>query len=157
MMDMPDFRNLFEYDSWANREALASLSTVSADAERCRRFFNHIIGAQKVWLSRFETPESPSTEPWPSLASNEMQAELDSLRIRWMTLLGTFTPEKLAQDLVYRNTKGQEFKTLIQDVLLHLVMHSVYHRGQVAAAVRDSGGKPAATDYIVYVRQLKKK
>jgi uncharacterized damage-inducible protein DinB len=149
-------RQLFEYDFWANREALASLSTVTGDAARSRRFFNHIIGAQRIWLSRFETPESPSMEPWPVLTVSEAQAAIEDLHKRWMGLLSRLTPEKLTEALVYRNTKGQEFKTPIQDVLLHLVMHSVYHRGQVAAAVRDSADKPASTDYVVYVRQLKK-
>jgi uncharacterized damage-inducible protein DinB len=32
-------------------------------------------------------------------------------------------------------------------------MHSGYHRGQIAAAVRESGGEPAYTDYIHAVRQ----
>jgi uncharacterized damage-inducible protein DinB len=41
---------------------------------------------------------------------------------------------------------GAEFKTPIRDVVTHLVMHSAYHRGQVAAAVKEDGGKPAPTD-----------
>ena len=36
---------------------------------------------------------------------------------------------------------------------MHVVTHSAYHRGQVAAAVREAGGKPAATDLVVWVRQ----
>jgi uncharacterized damage-inducible protein DinB len=147
-------KGLFEYDYWANGRALASLDTVTGDGSRARRFLGHVIGAQRVWLSRFETPESPSTEPWPTLTLDDAQKAVGELRGRWAALLGTMTPEKLAGDLVYHNTKGQEFKTPIKDVLLHLVMHSVYHRGQVAAAVRDSGGTPASTDYIAYVRQL---
>jgi uncharacterized damage-inducible protein DinB len=145
-------QRLFEYDQWANRAALDSLSTIPGDAGRAGRYFAHIIGAQRVWLSRFETPDSPSTEPWPALTFNEAQAAVEVLHKRWMNLLGLVTPEKLASDLVYRNTQGQEFRTPVQDVLMHLVMHSVYHRGQVAAAVRESGGKPASTDYIAYMR-----
>lgn len=149
-------RKLFEYDYWANREALASLSAVPGDASRPNKYLHHIIAAQKIWLARFESPESASTEAWPSLSPNEAQAAVEVLHKRWMKLLDQLTPEKLVQDLVYRNTKGAEFKTPIQDVLMHLLIHSGYHRGQVAAAVRELGGKPAATDYIVYVRQLKK-
>jgi len=32
-------------------------------------------------------------------------------------------------------------------------MHSTYHRGQIASAVREAGGAPAYTDYIHAVRQ----
>lgn len=73
-----------------------------------------------------------------------------------MALLDKLTPEKLDENLKYRNRKGVEFQTPIRDVLMHVIMHSVYHRGQVAAAVREAGGKPAATDYMVYVRKMKK-
>jgi uncharacterized damage-inducible protein DinB len=72
-----------------------------------------------------------------------------------VALLDKLTPEKLAQDLTYLTMAGAEFKTPIRDVLTHLVMHSAYHRGQVAAAVREDGGKPTPTDYVVYLRQRK--
>jgi len=147
-------RRLFEYDHWANREALASLSTTNASGDQPRKYFDHVIGAQRVWLSRFETPESPSVEAWPKLSLEECPAAIDELHRRWLALLDKLTPEKLSQDLLYRNIKGVEFRTPIQDVLTHLIMHSVYHRGQVASAVRQAGGRPAATDYVVYVRQL---
>ena len=83
----------------------------------------------------------------------EAEGALSELRQGWRDLLVRLTPEKMASDLVYKNTKGAEFRTPIRDVLVHLIAHSAYHRGQVAAAVRQSGGKPATTDYIVYVRQ----
>lgn len=89
------------------------------------------------------------------MTDHEAQAAVEELHGRWMLLLDKLSPQELAGDVVYRNTKGQEFKTPIQDVLMHLVMHSAYHRGQVAAAVRDSAGKPAATDYVVFLRKLK--
>jgi uncharacterized damage-inducible protein DinB len=154
-VEAAEFRSLFEYDYWANREALASLSALDGDTSRATRFFNHVLGAQEIWLSRFETPDTPSTNGWPALSFADERAALDDLHRRWINLLVGLTPEKLAADLAYRNTKGLEFKTPVRDVLMHLIVHSAYHRGQVAAAVRDSGGKPAPTDYVVYVRQIK--
>ncbi len=71
-------------------------------------------------------------------------------------MLDKLTPEKLAEILTYRNTKDVEFKNSLQDILMHVVMHSAYHRGQVAAAIRAAGARPAATDDIVFVRQLGK-
>ncbi len=143
---------LLEYDSWANRAALASLSALDADTEKPLKIFSHIIGAQRVWLARFADPSPPSAQPWPALTLEECRAAMEDLHKRWIALLEGMTPEKLARDLAYRTTKGVEYKTPVQDVLTHLVMHSAYHRGQVAAAVREAGGKPAATDYVVYLR-----
>jgi len=47
-MECSEVRSLFDYDRWANREALASLSTVPGDAARALKLFGHIIGGQQV-------------------------------------------------------------------------------------------------------------
>lgn len=148
-------REMFDYDYWANCEALASLNTVGGDAERPRKYFSHVLGAQRIWLARFESPEPPSAEPWPALSVDECRAAIEEVHRHCIALLSKLTPEKLDENLKYRNLKGVEFQTPIRDVLMHLIMHSAYHRGQVAAAVREAGGKPAATDFTVYIRKMK--
>jgi uncharacterized damage-inducible protein DinB len=147
---------LFDYDYWANSETLTSLKTVGSGADKPRKTFNHVIGAQRIWLARFENPAPPSAQPWPDMTLEECALAIEDLRQRWKELLDSLTPEKLAGELAYRNLKGVEFKTPIQDVLMHLILHSTYHRGQTAAAVREAGGKPASTDYVVYCRAEKR-
>lgn len=150
------FRKLFDYSGWGNQEAFQSIETVSGSQERALKVAGHIIGAQQVWLARLEGADPSTLTPWPDLNIEEMRIAAEDLHGRFTAFLDTLTPQKLEQDLVYRNTKGVEFRTPLRDVLMHLVMHSTYHRGQIAAAVREAGGKPAATDYVVYVRQLQK-
>jgi uncharacterized damage-inducible protein DinB len=147
-----DYRKLFDYDYWANSQALESLKTVPSGKEQPRKTFNHVIGAQRIWLARFANPAPPSAQPWPDLTLEEGAAAIEDLRRRWKDLLDNLTPEKLAGDLAYFSLKSVEYRTPIQDVLMHLVLHSAYHRGQVAAAVREAGGKAAPTDYVVYLR-----
>jgi uncharacterized damage-inducible protein DinB len=108
-------------------------------------------------MARFENPAPPSAQPWPDLTLEECASAIEDLRRRWKDVLDHLTPERLAGDLAYQNLKGNEYKTPIQDVLMHLVLHSAYHRGQVAAAVREAGGKPAPTDYVVFVRANKRR
>ncbi|PYV21276.1 MAG: hypothetical protein DMG24_20115 [Acidobacteria bacterium] len=123
-MDGKDlFRKLFEYDRWGNQQALASLSTVGEAVERPRKIFCHVLGAQQLWLSRFEAPQHPDVDPWPLLPLPACRAAVEELHQGWTALLDRLTAEQLAGDLVYRNTKGVEFKTPIQDVLMQLVMH----------------------------------
>ena len=38
-------------------------------------------------------------------------------------------------------------------MLTHVVMHSAYHRGQIASHMRESGLTPAYTDFIHGIRQ----
>ena len=39
------------------------------------------------------------------------------------------------------------------DLLHHVAMHGMYHRGQVAQDVRRQGGEPVSTDLIFYLRE----
>ncbi len=152
-MDIQYLTELFAYDDWANREALKSIQSVAGSDGPARRVFNHVLGAQRIWLSRFDGPEPAQVNPWPDGSVEQAEEALENLRKSWRGLLADLAPQKLTSDLVYKNTKGAEFRVPIRDVLMQVIAHSAYHRGQVAAAVRHSGGKPALTDYIVYVRQ----
>ena len=151
-----DYYKLFDYDYWANSETLASLRTVPSGAENARKTFNHVIGSQRVWLARFENPAPPPAQPWPELTLEECASAIEDLRRRWKDMLDILSAEKLAGELVYKTTKGIEYRTPVGDILMHLVLHSAYHRGQVAAAIREAGGKPAPTDYVVYLRTGKR-
>ena len=41
----------------------------------------------------------------------------------------------------------------MDDVLLHVIMHSAYHRGQVATDMRAAAFTPAYTDFIHAISQ----
>jgi uncharacterized damage-inducible protein DinB len=43
----------------------------------------------------------------------------------------------------------------VDDILMHVVMHSAYHRGQIALEVRCAGQTPAYTDFIHAIRTKK--
>ena len=59
----------------------------------------------------------------------------------------------LAATVTYQNSKGETWSSRKDDILMHVITHSVYHRGQVAAAVRAAGFTPAYTDFIHSIRQ----
>ncbi len=153
---MKYLERLFEYDHWANLAALASLATIPpghAGGKRALIAMNHVVGAQRVWLARFEQPQPVSAQPWPDLSLEECRNEVHEMHQAWKKILAGGSKHQLPGALAYRNTKGVEYKNQVEDILTHLVLHSAYHRGQVAMAVRDAGGTPAVTDYVLYVRQ----
>jgi len=62
-------------------------------------------------------------------------------------------PANLSQMISYKNSRGEAWTSAVQDVLTHVLMHSAYHRGQIASHMRVSGQTPAYTDFIHAVRQ----
>jgi uncharacterized damage-inducible protein DinB len=53
----------------------------------------------------------------------------------------------------YTNTKGQTFENSVRDILFHVANHTTHHRGQIVAAVRQVGGEPFASDFILFARE----
>ncbi|HEX5581026.1 MAG TPA: DinB family protein [Gemmatimonadaceae bacterium] len=142
---------LFTYDAWANAEALRSLRAMPAPPPFALGWLAHIVGAQEVWWGRLQDPVVPA-EIWPQLTITECALRLDEMAGRWRALFATVGPGGLERPLDYANSRGERFSTPLGDVLMHVVMHGVYHRGQIATAVRAAGGVPAVTDYIHAVR-----
>jgi uncharacterized damage-inducible protein DinB len=150
MDELGTLRKLFAYEDWANREALASLQAPGVPARTVERFA-HLLGARRIWLARLDGRTDPGT-PWPSLDLKTCALELAELERGWRAYLSALTAQRLAQTIEYVNTKGQRFSNGVGDVLQHLVLHSAYHRGQIASDVRAAGLTPANTDYIHAVR-----
>jgi uncharacterized damage-inducible protein DinB len=112
----------------------------------------HIVGAELLWLGRLL--EEPSQMPvWPELGLEQIAARLDQLTVAWPRYLAGLSEDDLADGVGYRNTRGEFWTNTVGDILTHVALHSAYHRGQIAAAVRAAGGEPAYTDFIHAVRQ----
>ncbi len=143
---------LFSYDDWANGEVLASLQALHAPPARSIKLLAHIVSAERLWLERLLVKKQ--TWPvWPQFTIEQCKLEVDQLPGLWTTYLTSLGEPGLSRSLTYKNTKGESFTSRKQDILLHVVMHSAYHRGQIAADMRAAGFTPAYTDYIHAVRQ----
>jgi uncharacterized damage-inducible protein DinB len=143
---------LFSYDDWANREVLTSLEALKSPPERSLKLLAHILSAERLWLERL-LAEKQTLPVWPLFTLKDCKPEIDQLHERWKNYLISLGEAGLSNSLTYKNTKGESFTSKKQDVLLHVVMHAAYHRGQIAADVRAAGFTPAYTDFIHAVRQ----
>ena len=152
MTMLEHIKNLFSYDDWANREVLASLQALNAPPERSVKLLAHILSAERLWLERLLVHKQ-TLPVWPLSRLAQCELEIDQLPGLWKNYLTALGEAGLARSLTYKNTKGESFSSQKQDILLHVVMHSAYHRGQIAADMRAAGFTPPYTDFIHAVRQ----
>ncbi|HEV7515522.1 MAG TPA: DinB family protein [Thermoanaerobaculia bacterium] len=145
------FRRLFVYDDWANREVLAALKRAEVVPPKALRWLAHILAAERLWLNRLRADPSPVVV-WPDLTLDLCAAEIEALVGLYRTYLDGLTGEGLAASVTYVNSQGERWTSRAEDILTHVVMHSAYHRGQIAAALRAAGATPAYTDFIHAVR-----
>ncbi|MBZ5598424.1 MAG: DinB family protein [Acidobacteriia bacterium] len=141
---------LFAYDDWANREVLATLNQTGGRPPRSVQLMAHIFSAQRLWLERLQS-QKQSLPVWPDFSLDECEAQAAELPRLWKNYLAQ--AENVDRPIVYKNSKGESWVSQSEDVLLHVVMHSVYHRGQIATDMRAAGFPPAYTDFIHAVRQ----
>jgi uncharacterized damage-inducible protein DinB len=143
-------RRQFVYDAWANREVLNAIRAAGDEDKRSLQLMAHVLAAGRVWLERLKhVPQSVPVWPQSELAACE--AEAKKLESEWLQYLNGVAD--LSQNVTYKNTKGEAWSSSIGDVLTHVLMHSAYHRGQIASYMREQGQAPAYTDFIHAVRQ----
>jgi uncharacterized damage-inducible protein DinB len=149
-MNVFDFRRLFAYDDWANQEVIKGLQKTVPP--RSVKFMAHLLAAERLWLERLKG--QPQTLPvWPDLTLAQCQAQADELPPLWKGYLDENAETGLSRPIQYQNSKGEPWNSVISDILMHVIMHSAYHRGQIAADMRAAGATPAYTDFIHAVRQ----
>ncbi|MGA3102909.1 MAG: DinB family protein [Terriglobales bacterium] len=150
------FVRMFTYDSWANRECIAAMQTAAALPPDALGRMAHILSAEKLWLERI-LQQSPAMPVWPALSLEDclkLEEEVSSAYGNYLARLANqFAPGSLDDKVEYRNTKGEIWTSRVEDILTHVLLHSTYHRGQIALQLRAAGSQPAYTDFIHGVRR----
>ena len=154
MQTIEELRDLLDYNIWANRRAIAALKALPAPPAQALRALTHLLIAERAWLRRFHAePDSTGFNFWPDNSLADCEALAEEMAGAYQAFVAGLSEAGLDSTATYKNSKGVEYSTPYREMLMHVVMHSGYHRGQVAMAIRAEGGEPTNTDYITFVRE----
>jgi uncharacterized damage-inducible protein DinB len=160
-MDTKTIRLLWDYTKWADARALEAVSKVAPEKyakdlgsshKSLRDTMVHLVSGQWIWLSRWKgtSPKAMwTTEEYPTIAA--LRERGAALHQEIEAFVAAQTDASLAKDVVYQNTKGETLKFPLGALLLHMINHSTYHRGQVTTLLRQLGASPVPTDLSVYL------
>lgn len=145
----------FQYDAWANRRTLSALRQVSPEKldDRSIQIMAHLLQAQNVWLKRMRREDLTGLAIWPDLTLDQCEPLLEENARGYQQFLATLSPDRLAEIIAYRTSTGVDFRTAIIDILTQVLLHSSYHRGQLATAIARAGGTTPVTDFIFFTRE----
>ena len=162
MIPLPDYyRHMFDFLTWGDRVMLAAARTVPEDGYfreqpislgSVHKLLTHAIAVERIWLSRCQGRDARRFEDetdHPTLA--DLERNWPPLHGEWLAFLSVQTPESLAADLAYRNSRGEPYRLPLGHVLLHVLDHATYHRGQLNSMIKLAGGKPTAVGYANYI------
>ncbi|MEP6764876.1 MAG: DinB family protein [Gemmatimonadaceae bacterium] len=149
--EIPILIRLYNHMAWADDRALTSLREMTVPPSQAVDLFAHILGAEHEWLCRIEARRSSHTI-WPKLSLAKCATLARENHAAFKTLAENANGEAGQRMVTYRNSSGAEHTTSLEDILLHVAQHGMYHRGQIALLVRANGGTAIPTDYIVHTR-----
>lgn len=143
---------LLDYNEWANDRALESLRGCTEDSNALR-LMAHVLTAEKIWLLRLQGKDTVGVDKSPKLTVTECEAVAKENHQELMEVVRGRGDSDLEGKVNYRNLSGKEFDSSVKDIVLHVIFHGNYHRGQIARALRAEGAEPVNTDYITFTRE----
>jgi uncharacterized damage-inducible protein DinB len=139
--------------TWADAQLLTAIRDRAGSQADALPLFGHVLGAEEIWLARLENRQQ-RVPGWPTLSIAECEALAAENSRGFQRYFARLTDSDLASLVGYKNTKGDEYRNSVLDILTHVVIHGAYHRGQIARIIGRAGGQTPNTDFIAYVRSL---
>jgi len=146
------FLDLFAYNNWANERILITLEEMDRPNEKLILLYGHLISAQIVWLNRIKDLPTAPFPLWSMYKRRELRTMTEESTTNWVNYLHEHKFETFEEMIFYKNSKGTKYESTIREIITQVINHSTYHRGQLAARLRESGIEPPQTDYIAYCR-----
>jgi len=152
------------YNTWANQklaDLILSLTNEQQTKEIASSFNSlyktvlHMWDAESIWWQRMKLHERiirPS-ENFKGSMQDVVNGLMQQNR-QWEEWVGNASDLSIAHVFQYQNSKREQFKQPIYQMVLHPFNHSTYHRGQLVTILRQLGiEKIPETDFIVWSRK----
>ena len=158
--------DLTRFNHWANERIssyILKAGESKADAVQkssfpsIRKTLYHLWDAQVIWLGRLR---GHSLNAWPSqtfqgsLEEAVAQIAFNSLEI--VRFVEGLNENDVERDVIYHAMDGKAWQNTVTEVIMHLVNHGTYHRGQLITMLRNSGYEDVgSTDMTRWFRTIK--
>jgi uncharacterized damage-inducible protein DinB len=150
------------YNLWANHRITGAISsipdehcfaTVVNSFSSIQLTLMHIWSAESIWWQRLKLVEVIKPV-WNERSSiHVITSGLLSQSTIWMDWVEKSAVAAFEHEFIYLNSKKEQFKQPVFQVLVHLFNHGTYHRGQLVTMLKQLGVENIpATDFIEWSR-----
>ena len=140
----------FDYELWANQLTIDSIKQATEPDERAFKLISHIVASSSIWLSRVKG-EKPDIGSWDLLKLDECLERSKNNHEHWKQYLYMIKPEDLDR-LIHFKLFEKDSKISLGDLIIHLINHSSYHRGQIIAGLKGKLEPLPLTTYIAFAK-----
>jgi len=152
------------YNIWANQRLLDTINQLPEEKQKqeLQSSFKslyatvlHMLDAESIWWQRMKLLERiirPSDDFKGEM--KELSNNLLNQNRQWSEWVKDANEHQLQHVFQYQNSKGEQFKQPIYQMLTHTFNHGTYHRGQLVNMLRQlEVQKIPGTDFIEWGRR----
>jgi uncharacterized damage-inducible protein DinB len=156
-MSLSTLKSLFAHKAWADAELFALLESLPAAHENelhtCIRTLNHIHVVDRIFRAHLAGEPSPfdatNTKETPSLG--QLQAQVRATDAWYMEHVSRLTEPVLAETVAFTFTDGDAGRMTREEILLHVITHGGYHRGNVGQVLKSISVVPPRDLYTKFL------
>ncbi len=157
-MSLTTLNELFDYNYWARDRQIEACATLTEQQFRrpmgssfssLRDTMVHMVAVEWLWLERWRgrSPQSLLTpEEFPTVAAVHKHWRIVENEMR--EYLAVLDEEAINKLVTCVSTRGQTWTYTLWRMMLHLLNHQSYHRGQVTTLLRQLEMQPAKVDFL---------
>jgi len=139
-------QTLVAHTAWANRQMLGALRSVASfdthnGADLIKRALDHIHVVRCIFQAHLQgVPHGfagPQRAVVPSLA--ELDREFETIDAWYVDAVASLPPGELARPRAVRFTDGKIATMTATEMVLHVVTHTIHHRGNIDVIMLQTG------------------
>ncbi len=146
------FKSQIAYNNWANERVLESLEDQQVTEPKILEIYGHMVSSQIIWLLRIKGLPTSPFPLWENYNKVELRSMTEESSRNWINYLEEHKFDTFEEMISYVNSKEITYESTIREIVSHMLLHSAYHRGQIAVLLRERGLVPPVTDHIAYSR-----
>lgn len=146
------FVKLYNYNYWSNKRVLGAIQQQGIGDAKILQLMGHVLAAQYLWLHRIKGLPAPDVKLWGDYTLGRLVEMAEDVGKKWIEFVEV--TDDFDRELTYRNYTNDPYTNNVENIMIHLVNHSSYHRAQVAMLMRQKGYEPINTDFITYDRVI---
>ncbi len=156
---LPTIREMLDHNYWARDQQLRVCGGLAQDElqrplggsfESLHATLVHLLAVEWLWLERWR-----GRSPKALLAPVELPT-LAAVSERWKSIekemrgyFAALDEAALVRPLTIVSTRGEQWTYPLWRMVIHLLNHQSFHRGQVTTLLRMLGAEPPRIDFLV--------
>lgn len=150
---MKTIKCMMDHLYWADGRILDALEKSETKNKDLLKLVRHIAVTERVWLSRLQGKGSAQYSLWEDAENlTAIRTMFEENAEKYRVYIEGLEESELDEMIDYANQSGVLFRSSVRDILLQVLLHGQYHRGQINRALRIESAEPVQIDYITFAR-----